>query len=145
MEETVSWLLNMVAILLTTVVFPVLSIILIGWAREKYGVEKLRRISDELENKESLAYRAVQLAFDMIRGPGKGEERLLFAIAWLEDQLSKKGINFNEGELEGFIRTMYVEFIMDFYENWQEMLKEDGVILDESELTVLLNKLPRAG
>ena len=145
MEETVSWLLNMMAILLTTVVFPVLSIILIGWAREKYGVEKLRRISDELENKESLAYRAVQLAFDMIRGPGKGEERLLFAIAWLEDQLSKKGINFNEGELEGFIRTMYVEFIMDFYENWQEMLKEDGVILDESELTVLLNKLPRAG
>jgi hypothetical protein len=145
MEELAGFMLQLMFIALTTIVFPALSIIAIGWAREKYGVEKLRKLDELFKNKESLAYRAVQLAFDAIKGPGRGAERLQFAVSWLESQLSQVGIKFGEGELEGFVRAMYVEFIMEFFDNWEEMLADIGseVVLEGSNFVLL--RLPRDG
>ena len=99
-------ILNILLVVLTAIM-PVLATWLMLWLREKYGAEKMQRVVTELETVDSIAYRAVRLAEDLVKGPGRGRERLAAACAWAEEQLEEKGVQVNEGEIEYFVRAAF--------------------------------------
>ncbi len=69
--------------------------------------KRMEAIQRELENKESVAYKAVRFAEDFIKGPGKGPERLEAAMKWASEELSRSGIEVTPADIKGFVQSVY--------------------------------------
>lgn len=112
---------QLILLIVSALVSAVLLVIR-GWAKEKWGIDTLIRIDKELENKESIAYRAIWLAEDLIKGPGRGPERLEAATKWAATQMQLKGINITEKEVQEIIRAVFGEIadqVMEIREDLQ--------------------------
>ena len=79
--------------LLTVLIYILITALtgaLVMFIKEKFGVEKMLRIQKELENKESIAYKALQLIKDAINESGLIQENLDKATSWASEQLTKR-------------------------------------------------------
>ena len=101
-------ILNILLVVLSAIM-PVLATWLMLWLKEKYGMEKIRKVEAELYTVNSMAHKAVRLAEDLIQGPGRGAERLTAACEWAEELLAEKGIEVKEGDIEFFVRAAFNE------------------------------------
>lgn len=113
--------------LLTVVIYILITALtsaLVMFIKERFGVEKMLRIQTELENKESIAYRALQLIKEAIEESGLVQDNLDEATAWASAELAKKGINVTSQEIEDLIKSVYNEFKDQFIENWDEIIQE---------------------
>jgi hypothetical protein len=117
--------------LLTVIIYILITALtgaLVMFIKEKFGVEKMLRIKNELENKESIAYRALQLIKEAINENGLVQENLDKATSWASEQLTKKGIKVTQQEIEELIKSVYSQFKYEFMENWDDVTKEPEVV-----------------
>jgi hypothetical protein len=117
--------------LLTVIIYILITALtgaLVMFIKEKFGVEKMLRIKNELENKESIAYRALQLIKEAINENGLVQENLDKATSWVSEQLTKKGIKVTQQEIEELIKSVYSQFKYEFMENWDDVTKEPEVV-----------------
>lgn len=113
--------------LLQTVLYLViitLVTVTIGWIKQKWGVEGLRKFDEELRAKQDLALIAVRFAeqaYTEFDGPGKYNK----AAEYLSSRLDEKNINVSEDEIKGLIESA-LRFTKDFFGNgWGRVLKQD--------------------
>ena len=99
-------MMHQVILMMLSAVLTVLIGITAAWARNRWGADVLE---DTVFNKESFAYRAIWLAEDFYRGPGKGEQRLAYAVAWASEKLEEQGIVVSQDEIHELIRSLYAE------------------------------------
>jgi|GEM_PF-6973035 len=117
--------------LLTVLIYILITALtgaLVMFIKEKFGVEKMLRIQKELENKESIAYKALQLIKDAINESGLIQENLDKATSWASEQLTKKGIKVTQQELEEIIKSIYNQFKDEFIEKWDDSTKEPEIV-----------------
>lgn len=108
----------------TTVIkalIPVVVALFIEWMRRKLGVEKIRRIQEELLTKQELAFLAVQFAQQAYRdfdGPQKYER----AAQWMATQAEKAGFKVTPGEVKGLIEAALRQMKDEFGEEWGKIV-----------------------
>ena len=110
-----------IILMLLGAALTVLTTVAIGWGTSRWGIDKMKKIEQELFNKEGLAYRAIWLAEDFAKGPGKAEERFDYAVKWATAQLTKRGMTVTEEEIHGFIRGVYAEIEDQVHEMRKEI------------------------
>lgn len=94
------------------------------YMKEKWGVEKMQRIAAELHNKESIAYRSLQLIQEGLKENGLVEENLLKASMWASKTLDKQGIKVEADEIQDLITSVYNEFKDQLIEDWEDIISE---------------------
>ena len=117
--------------LLTVVIYILITAAtgaLLMFLKERWGVDKMQRVALELQNKESIAYRSLQLIKEAIDESGLVQENLDKATAWASQELNKKGIKVTQEEIEDLIKSVYNEFKNEFIDGW-----EDIILIEEDE------------
>lgn len=84
---------------------------------KKIGVENMKKVSEALANKESLASIAVRFV-EQAYVDLHGNDKLYVAVEWMSDQLQAKGIEVDEDEIIALIESALRKFKDEFGENW---------------------------
>ncbi len=99
------------------VIIPIGAAYVVELLRRKVGVERLRRVQQELEAKRELATLAVKFAEQAFRDYG-GDKKFLAAADWLTERARSLGLNVTEDEVEGLIESALREIKDALGEEW---------------------------
>jgi len=100
---------------------PALVVISIELLRRRLGLERIKKIQEELATKQELAKIAVKFAaqaYKDLGGPGKFEE----AADWLASQALAIGIKISADEIKGLIEWALREIKDELGEEWAKPL-----------------------
>ena len=120
MEDLVVKLLYNVIYLLAAVA----AAFVIGYLKQKLGVEKLRKFETQLLSKERLAELAVMFAQQAYKDLG-GAQKYNEAAAWFEDQCLQHGFEISDEEIKGLIEAALKSLKREFGEQWEEVVKDE--------------------
>lgn len=124
MEFLIPELINIFQLLLYVIAIAG-STALTLWIKEKVGIERMRKISEQMHNEDSLAFRALMLVKEGIQESGLVEENLNKAAEWLSVELEKKGIKLSEQQIKDLLVSVFNQFKDAFIEEWEEIIVED--------------------
>lgn len=104
------------------VVIPVAVAAGLEWLRRKMGVEKLRRIQEELQTKKDMALIAVKYVEQAWKG-ASGPEKYNAAAAWLAAQAARAGITLSDDEIKGLIEWALRNIKDELGNQWADLLE----------------------
>lgn len=96
---------------------------LVGYLKQRFGTEKLKKFQSELELKQDLAILAVkfaQQAYDKFQG----ETRYDHAATWLSSRASFLKLKITDNEIEGLIEAALRSLKDEFGEDWAKAAGE---------------------
>lgn len=96
-----------------------ISLFLVSFIRKKIGVEKMRKISEELMLKQELASIAVKF-MQQVYGELNGKEKYDKAVDWMTSELNLRGIKINSNEAKGLIESSLKTFKDTFGQEWNK-------------------------
>lgn len=94
----------------------------VGFLKQKFGTEKLKKFQSELELKQDLAILAVKFAEQAYRDL-KGQQKYDHAAAWLASRASFLDLKITEDEIKGLIEAALRSLKDEFGEEWAEAVK----------------------
>ncbi len=95
------------------------------WIKQKWGIDKMKRISEQMHNEESLAYRALMLVKESLIESGLVTDNLATATEWLSQELRKKGIKLTSQQIQDLLTSVFNQFKDSFIEDWEEITVQD--------------------
>ena len=111
-------LLNAVVSLVVLLMSGLIGI-LISWLKKKLGVEKMKQLVAEIENKQAIidaVVLCVQQLYESLEGREKYDKAFKLASQWL----GEKGLNVTANELKVLIESSVKKMKKEFADNWQE-------------------------
>lgn len=106
---------------LIVILVPMLVGFLVELLRRKLGVEKMKRIQQELSTKQDLAVLAVRFV-EQVYKDYNGPEKYNKAAEWLVAQLEKTGLKFTTDEVKGLIEAALREIKDNFGDEWAKTI-----------------------
>lgn len=115
---------------INTIIAYVISILitagigfLVELLRRKVGLEGLRRISWQLDQKKDLAMLAVQFTEQAYKDL-KGHDKYNYAAKWLAARVKEHGIQISDDEIKGLIEATLRQIKDELGEEWAKVLEE---------------------
>lgn len=115
-------------IMLTTILSELLKVVaivaagfLVAVAQRLIGTAKMRKITEELENKREII-NAVVLFVQQVYTISDGEEKFSIAYKTAAEWLTDKGLSFTDEELQSLIESSIKLFKKEFGEDWNEKI-----------------------
>lgn len=102
---------------LLAILIPVLAGFIIEFIRRRLGVEKMKRIQEELATKQELAALAVRFVEQVYRDL-HGEQKYQKAAEWLAARAGELGLKVTPQEIKGLIEAALRAFKDEFGEEW---------------------------
>ncbi len=99
------------------ILVPALCAMLIEWLRRRLGLEKMKKINQELQTKQELAklgVRFVEQTYKDLRGKDKYNQ----AAAWLAARIKDRGMQVTAEEIKGLIEAAIRMAKDEFGEKW---------------------------
>lgn len=124
MEIIIPAATDFLSVIIYVLIFTISGIITI-YFRERYGVEKMHRIADELKNEESIAYRSLMLIKESLQESGLVDDNLQKTTEWTSKILKNKGIRVKPDEVEDIIKSVYNEFKEQFIGDWTDIIEKE--------------------
>lgn len=100
-----------------SILIPALCAILIELIRRKLGLEKMRKMQQELETKKDLAHLAVRMTEQVYQNL-HGQDKFDRASEWLTARARERGLNINSDELQGLIEAALRMANDEFSKQW---------------------------
>lgn len=115
-------------IMLTTILSELLKIVaivaagfLVALAQRMLGTAKMKKITEELENKREIVD-AVVLFVQQVYTLSDGGEKFAIAYGTIAEWLTDKGLSFTDNELKSLIESSIKLFKREFGEDWNEKI-----------------------
>lgn len=99
------------------VLIPILVAVFAEFLRRKIGAEKLNRMKEIIEAKESLAIVAVRFVEQAYKDFG-GAEKYDAAAEWLADMSAQYGFPITDAEIKGLIESALRKMKDEFADQW---------------------------
>lgn len=103
----------------TAIILPVLAALVVELIRRKLGLEKMKKIQEELQAKQELAALAVRFAEQAYKDL-HGEDKYNQAADWLAARARERGIKITSSEIKGLVEAALRAFKDEFGEQWAE-------------------------
>ena len=119
-ETLINAIVSVVALLMSGLIG-----ILISWLKKKLGVEKMKQIVAELENKQAIidaVVLCVQQLYETLEGKEKYDKAFKLASKWL----TEKGLEISANEIKVLIESSVKKMKKEFSEGWQEAIGDYG-------------------
>lgn len=100
-----------------------LATLAVAWLQKRIGIERLKKIENELKMKQELASMAVKFVEQVYRDL-KGEEKYNKAAEWMVKRLQEMRIKITDDEIKGFIEAALRNFKDTFGEQWAKIVKD---------------------
>ncbi|MEN6351674.1 MAG: phage holin [Syntrophomonas sp.] len=100
-----------------SILVPALCAIVIELMRRKLGLENIKKVKHELDNKKELANLAVKFVEQAYKDI-KGRDKFDKAAEWLASQAKEKGLQVTPEEIQGLIEAAIRMAKDEFGEQW---------------------------
>ncbi|MGI6436424.1 MAG: phage holin, LLH family [Syntrophomonadaceae bacterium] len=123
---------------INTIIAYVISILitagigfLVELLRRKVGLEGLRRISWQLDQKKDLAMLAVQFTEQAYKDM-KGQDKYNYAAKWLAARAKEHGIQISDDEIKGLIEATLRQIKDQLGDEWAKAMQEEEPAAEEA-------------
>lgn len=95
--------------------------ILVAYIKKRLGVETMKKIEQEVNNKKELARLAVLFAEQYFRY-SNGEEKYVQASKWMSERLSEIGLSLSDSEIRGLLESSVHQMNKTLKAEWDKAI-----------------------